>query len=205
MGLFLVAACEMPSPTLNSETEAVSSEQLNAQGQLSPVRDSDIGLGDPSLAADVGRDDQSAAPGSFEIVSRGRPNAKNLLALLQRHFPEALAGGLDEDQALWVAVDGNGRIRKSWVGPKLIFDLPDGSRPPPFLSLPEGSPERIAYEAHLRKKAAMLQQNVPDMQIRSEIFLGSVWFVAEAPGRPLHDGRTLIHDLVVHIDEPMTN
>jgi hypothetical protein len=213
MGLLLVAACEVPQTTLGSAEPAAGSQEAEARIAPSKVSGGDAATVAPSPALGVEPERQSTATTSLTLVRGGRPNPEDLWALVRHLRPEMIGEGLDAGQALWVAVDAGGRIRKTWVGPAMIFEV--GNEPQPFLLLPEDNPERIAYEAHLREKAAMLQQNVPDLQIRSEITLGFgstlppdrsglLRFVTEIPGEPQHDGVDgvyLVQDLTVHIEE----
>jgi hypothetical protein len=139
---------------------------MNARGnseELPPVRGSYVGAGNPSSAEAVAPDRQSAAPDTLAFIRSGRPDNNIILAFLERLHPEIRANGLDIHQALWVAVDARGGLRKSWVGPNLDFNFQDGFRPAPWLSLPAGPERSRGYAAYVEAQNLELQRNVPDL------------------------------------------
>lgn len=88
--------------------------------------------------------------------------------LVQRDYPEIFANGLDINRAIWFAIDRNGDLRRSWIGPNLYINLGAAGGALRELELPVGSIERAIAEAeHQRREQEVLQANVPDLEIRS--------------------------------------
>jgi hypothetical protein len=111
---------------------------------------------DPSLAS---------ALASNEAPIARRPRVEELVL---RDYPEIFSNGLDVNRAIWFAIDRNGDLRRSWIGPNLYINLGAAVTALRELELPEGSSERAVAEAeHQRREQEVLQANVPDLEIRS--------------------------------------
>jgi hypothetical protein len=136
----------------------------------------------------------SAEPArTFFVPDSMFPRTSDVRAMVQRRHPDISANGLPRDRALWVAIDREGAIRKSWVGPNLYIRF-TGDDPGPEAGTPVGSPERMRAQAEReRVQETILRENVPDLEIRSGLFTtvnrvapgeyGLVMhFVTESPG-----------------------
>jgi hypothetical protein len=140
--------------------------------------------GDPAEPASI---EPPSAPSSEAPIAR-RPRVEELV---QRDYPGIFSGGLAVDQAIWYAIDRNGALRRSWIGPNLYINVGAAGGGPREMALPVGSPERAIAEAeHRQLEQQVLQANVPELEIQSMyagFFSGDggsavVHFVTEHPG-----------------------
>jgi hypothetical protein len=119
---------------------------------------------DPSPASAPASTLRVDAASSEAPIAR-RPRVEELV---QRDYPEIFSNGLDVNRAIWFAIDRNGDIRRSWIGPNLYINLDAAVSALREFELPEGSSERAIAEAeHQRRERETLQANVPDLEIRS--------------------------------------
>jgi hypothetical protein len=139
----LLLAWKPPSPRL-VEASVLSADPCPASAPASTVR---------------------AGAASSEAPIARRPRVEELV---QRDYPEIFSNGLDVDRAIWFAIDRDGDLRRSWIGPNLYISLGGADSALREYELPEGSSERaIAKAEHQQREKEILQANVPDLEIRS--------------------------------------
>jgi hypothetical protein len=116
---------------------------------------------------------EASAPASTvraDVASSEAPIARRprVEELVQRDYPEIFRNGLAIDRAIWFAIDSNGHLIRSWIGPNLYINLGTAVSPLREFELPEGSREREnAVMEHERREQEVLRANVPDLEIRS--------------------------------------
>ncbi len=236
--IVLVAACESPTPVVSSPDLsdlpdlAVAPGPENVDVVLNPgagaTADSTAAADEPvELITDRTEPDtrDATAPAAtpqlavvsfpVEIRTQGGLSAHNIAELVRYLHPEVHEGGIPLDQALWIAVDDDSRIRKSWVGPNLYMNYAE-HRPISWLQMQPGSLEmEAAIAAQRRDVEAVLADNVPELTIRSRTTLSyprphriTVQFVSERAGRRASADRgylDFVDELVVLLSEPIAS
>jgi hypothetical protein len=181
----LVLACEAPRPTMPSGTTGPTAEPAP---QIPP---GDVVEDSPAATQTETRQSPPEAPKSEAVRAIDRPGSGNagseILGLVSRLQPEVYKKGLPLDRAVWIAVDRDGTVRKSWIGPNLYINIADGPQPNRAARYPVGSAERNRAVAE-RERAweDELRAHIPEMTIRGGSF--ALWYHAGPP-----EGEVVVH------------
>ena len=95
-------------------------------------------------------------------------------ALVKQQYPAIHADGLPMDKAIWVAVDQNGDLKKTWIGPADVM----GTAPNAEISVNHPNAQRVGADRE-RLTQEYLRQAAPGMNIRVTFNSG----VYKDPGR----------------------
>ena len=159
-GLAFVYACEAPLPTLPPADVAADVEE----SELAIAAPEPVAVAaEETVMLDVLVAEPVAVP-EARMGRREEVSGRDVIELVRRRYPELYARGLPPEQTVWLAIDHDGQIVKSWIGQNIYLPF-EHYRPMREYAFPEGSPERArAVAEHERLQQAILDANVPGMR-----------------------------------------